>query len=103
MSLMPVMLLLSWMSAMPVNDQATGPVPRLVPGTWLSEHLNDPDLVLLHVGNARDYAAHIPGARLLTLADVSVSDASETGLSLQMLPAEQLRQKLESLGISSTS
>jgi thiosulfate/3-mercaptopyruvate sulfurtransferase len=59
--------------------------------------------VLLHVGNARDYAAHIPGARLLTLADVSISDTSETGLTLQMLPAEQLRQKLESFGISATS
>ena len=78
-------------------------VPRLVSAAWLAEHLTDPDLVLLHVGNARDYATHIPGARLLTLADVSVSDTSETGLTLQMLPAEQLRQKLESFGISPTS
>jgi thiosulfate/3-mercaptopyruvate sulfurtransferase len=74
-----------------------------VPGTWLAEHLNDPDLVLLHVGNARDDAAHIPGARLLTLAEVAVTDTSETGLTLQMLPVEQLRQKLESFGISATS
>jgi len=69
----------------------------------LAEHLNDPDLVLLHVGNARDYATHIPGARLLTLMDVAVTDTSETGLTLQMLPAEQLQQKLESFGISANS
>lgn len=103
MSLIPAMLLLSWMSVMPVTDQAASPAPRLVSSTWLADHLNDPDLVLLHVGNARDYAAHVPGARLLMLVDVSVSDSSETGLSLQMLPAEQLRQKLESFGISEHS
>ena len=100
MPLMALMLFLSSMLAGPVAQQ---PAPRLVSGAWLAEHLNDPDLVLLHVGNARDYAAHIPGARLLTLADVSVTDTSETGLTLQMLPAEQLRQKLESFGISPTS
>jgi thiosulfate/3-mercaptopyruvate sulfurtransferase len=100
MSIIPVMLLMTWVSVMPSAEQA---VPRLVPAAWLAEHLNDPDLVLLHVGNARDYATHIPGARLLTLMDVAVTDTSETGLTLQMLPAEQLRQKLESFGISATS
>lgn len=103
MSLVPI-LLVSWLVVMPVVEQApTGVAPRLVPATWLAEHLTDPDLVLLHVGNARDYAAHIPGARLLALADVSVSDSSETGLNLQMLPAELLRQRLESVGISAAS
>jgi len=102
MSTLPLMVLISWMVVLPVAEQS-GPAPRLVPATWLAEHLSDPDLVLLHVGNARDYATHIPGARLLTLADVSVSDASATGLSLQMLPPEQLRQKLESFGISASS
>lgn len=101
MPLMSVMLLISSMLAMPVANQATA--PRLVTASWLADHLSDPDVVLLHVGNARDYATHIPGARLLTLADVSVSDTSGTGLTLQMLPAEQLRQKLESFGISETS
>lgn len=103
MPVINVMLLATLMSVMPVAEQAASPAPRLVTAAWLAEHLNDKDLVLLHVGSARDYAAHIPGARLLTLADVSVSDTSETGLSLQMLPPEQLRQKLESFGISANS
>lgn len=98
------MLFVSLMTVGPEAGQAPpAPTPRLVSAAWLAEHLNDADLVLLHVGNARDYATHIPGARLLTLADVSVSDQSETGLNLQMLPAEQLRQKLESFGISANS
>lgn len=102
MSLLPLMLV-TWLGgAMPATGQATS-APRLVSDAWVSEHLGDADLVLLHVGSARDYAAHIPGARLLTLADVSVSDASENGLSLQMLPIDQLTRKLESFGISNTS
>lgn len=100
MPLMAVMLFLSSLLAVPATQEAA---PRLVTAAWLADHLNDPDLVLLHVGNARDYATHIPGARLLMLADVSVSDPSATGLTLQMLPADQLRQKLESFGISNHS
>ena len=94
------MLLMSWVMAAPAAIEQAA-VPKLVPATWLSDHLNDPDLVLLHVGNARDYATHIPGARLMTLADVSVSDPN--GLTLQMIPADQLKQKLESFGISNNS
>jgi thiosulfate/3-mercaptopyruvate sulfurtransferase len=100
---MTQMLLLLFVTSMSVGSVPQQGVPRLIPATWLADHLNDPDLVLLHVGNARDYATHIPGARLMTLQDVSVSDASATGLNLQMLPAEALRQKLESFGISANS
>ncbi|HEV7556077.1 MAG TPA: rhodanese-like domain-containing protein, partial [Kofleriaceae bacterium] len=36
----------------------------LVPPAWLSAHLHDPDLVLLHVGDADEFKReHIPGAR----------------------------------------
>lgn len=87
----------------PATGQPTAAAPRLVSAAWLADHLNDQDLVLLHVGNARDYASHIPGARLLTLADISVTEGGETGLTLQMLPADQLHQKLASFGISDTS
>ena len=77
--------------------------PRLVTAAWLGDHLNDADLVLLHVGGARDYATHIPGARLVTLGDVAAMDTSDTGPNLQMLPADQLKVKLEGLGISDAS
>jgi thiosulfate/3-mercaptopyruvate sulfurtransferase len=72
---------------------------------WLASHLNDPNLVLLHVGDKDEYAAkHIPGARLVSLSDIAVSDRSATGLILEMPPtAEDLRGRLASLGISNDS
>lgn len=76
----------------------------VVTAEWLSQHLADPDLVLLHVGDKDGYAAkHIAGARHTTLPDVSVSEQSDCGLVLEMPPAEELRRKLEALGISDGS
>lgn len=74
---------------------------------WLAEHLRDPDLVVLHVGDPKSYpAAHIPGARLVTLRDVSVSThdmQKDTGLMLELPSADSLRKQLEALGISDKS
>jgi thiosulfate/3-mercaptopyruvate sulfurtransferase len=70
---------------------------------WLAEHLNDPNLVLLHVGERSEYdARHIPGARHVSPKDIAQPPA-EGGLSLEMLPAEPLRARLQSLGISDDS
>src|SRR5687767_13970971 len=79
--------------------------PQLVvDAAWLAAHLKDPDLVLLHVGNKDDYVKqHIPGARLVSLADISLSDHSGKGLMLEMPPADDLRARLEALGISDRS
>lgn len=75
----------------------------LVTPAWLAAHLNDPDLVLLHVGEAEEYAAaHIPGARLVDMEDVSTGH-SDTGLMLQTLPPDVLRERLQALGISDGS
>ena len=42
---------------------------------WLAEHLQDRDLVLLHVGPRPEYdAGHIPGARYLNYQDLAVTD-----------------------------
>jgi thiosulfate/3-mercaptopyruvate sulfurtransferase len=83
------------------------PSPRdslLVSTAWLAEHLADPNLVLLHVGDKGEYdAAHLPGARFAAQRDVSVSSMEEGGLHLQMLPAEELRPRLAAWGISDDS
>ena len=73
--------------------------------SWLAAHLNDPNLVLLHVGDPDEYKAkHIPGARFVSLSDIAVSDRSATGLILEMPPtAEDLRGRLAKLGISDGS
>jgi thiosulfate/3-mercaptopyruvate sulfurtransferase len=81
---------------------AASPRESLVVSTsWLEKHLQDPDLVLLHVGDKAEYdAAHIPGARYVNLRDVS---DGASGLTLEMPPAEALREKLAALGISDHS
>lgn len=88
-------------------DQKPGASPRdslLVTPAWLRAHLGDRDLVLLHVGTEPDYKAkHIPGARRATMADLSVSDHSGKGLMLELPAAEELRARLEALGISDSS
>lgn len=76
----------------------------VVDAAWLASHIKDPGIVLLHVGDDGEYAAgHIPGARLATLDDVSVSEHSKTGLMLQMPANEDLRARLQKLGISDDS
>jgi len=76
----------------------------LVSTTWLGSHLNDANLVLLHVGDKTAYAAqHIKGARAVTMSDLSVSGEEAGGLNLQMLPVPVLHDRLAALGISNTS
>ena len=76
----------------------------LVSPAWLGQHLNDANLVMLHVGDPAQYEAqHVPGARLVRLSDVSVSDRTGAGLMLEMPAADDLRQRLERLGISDDS
>jgi thiosulfate/3-mercaptopyruvate sulfurtransferase len=76
----------------------------VVDANWLKAHIADPDLVLLHVGDKAEYeAAHIAGARFVSLSDISISDHSGKGLMLEMPAAEDLRHRLEGLGISDKS
>jgi thiosulfate/3-mercaptopyruvate sulfurtransferase len=73
----------------------------LVTVPWLAAHLADPDLVLLHVGDKGGYATrHIAGARFISLSEISTSDRCGKGLTLEMPAADDLRQRLEALGIS---
>ena len=51
----------------------------IVSAKWLSEHLNDPKVVILHVGEKRsEYdKGHIPGARFLALEDFIEGEDAE--------------------------
>jgi thiosulfate/3-mercaptopyruvate sulfurtransferase len=75
--------------------------PLLVDTVWLSDHLNDRDLVLLHVGSKQEYdTEHIRGSRLISDGDVTRTNNAD----MYDLPEpEQLRRKFASLGISDTS
>ena len=100
--------LLAVLAALLITPALLAKSPRqsmVVNTAWLAAHLKDPNLVLLHVGDPDEYKAkHIPGARLVSLSDIAVSDRSATGLILEMPPtAEDLRGRLARLGISDDS
>jgi thiosulfate/3-mercaptopyruvate sulfurtransferase len=71
----------------------------IVSAKWLSEHLNDPKVIILHVDEKRaEYdKGHIPGARFLALEDFIVGEDAE-------LPAtEKLKDSFEKLGVNDDS
>jgi thiosulfate/3-mercaptopyruvate sulfurtransferase len=77
----------------------------VVTSDWLATQLKNPKLVLFHIGEKSEYdAGHVPGARFLQLQDISSPMTRDTtALALEMLPADQLRERLEQLGISDDS
>lgn len=103
--LLAATLSLAVLSTLPSQRATTAKMPRdalIVSPTWLAQHLNDANLVLLHVGEQAHYLKeHIPHARYVSLADVSI--ASADGLHLEMPPATELRSRLEKLGVSQHS
>lgn len=98
-----VVVMVSGAGRMAKSQSAPGLV---VTTAWVAEHLQDPDLVILHVSQPAAYAtAHIPGARLAAPASFSVTGqrADGTPLNLQIPDADTLRKGLEGLSISDTS
>ncbi|MCX6143550.1 MAG: sulfurtransferase [Ignavibacteriales bacterium] len=74
----------------------------LVSTAWLHERLNDPSLVIVHVGtNRREYRdGHIPGARFLWTQELAYSDPD---LTLELPSKAQADSVLKKLGISEQS
>lgn len=77
----------------------------LVPSTWLAQHLKDPSLVLLHVGEKAEYEkTHIAGARFVSLDEIAESDRSDMHKNMLEMPKpDSLRARLARLGISDNS
>jgi len=77
----------------------------LVSARWLHEHLNDPKLVLLHVGEKAEYdSTHVAGARFINMSDVAAPrDTAPKARVLEMLPDSALRAQLAKFGISDDS
>lgn len=81
---------------------AMGQQGPLVSTTWLAGQVDRPDLVVLHVGTEKDYAeGHIPGARLLRVSDIGVTDAQ--GLRVQLPGVDVLQRAFSAVGVSDTS
>jgi thiosulfate/3-mercaptopyruvate sulfurtransferase len=78
--------------------------PMAVSVDWLDQNLNNPKLVLLHIGAKEEYdAGHIPGASFISLQDISAPDEKESDLSLQLPAPDKLKTVLEKYGISNDS
>jgi thiosulfate/3-mercaptopyruvate sulfurtransferase len=65
---------------------------------WLADHLNDPNVVVLHIADSyADYKrGHIPGARYLPMKKISY-DAGD--LNVELPPVEELQKTFSELGI----
>lgn len=72
----------------------------IVSPSWLAARLNDPALVVIHIGHG-DYAdGHVPGARELDYGQLLTSRA---GVGSELPDANALRARFEALGISDNS
>ncbi|HVQ42736.1 MAG TPA: rhodanese-like domain-containing protein [Vicinamibacterales bacterium] len=104
------LFLLTAIAGASASIPAAGPRDELiVTTTWLRDHLKDPNLVLLHVGDPAEYKAkHLPGAQFVELMDISAPmdhspNADPKVLSLELPDPAALRDRLTKLGISNTS
>jgi thiosulfate/3-mercaptopyruvate sulfurtransferase len=78
----------------------------LVDVDWLAQHLNDRDLVVLHVGSREEYAReHIPGAHLISEEELSRphNHSNMKDMMLELPDVATLRAKVAQFGISDTS
>jgi thiosulfate/3-mercaptopyruvate sulfurtransferase len=90
-----VILSLSFVAS-PLSAERT--IPFFVSTQWLSDHLNDKDLVVLQVGFSRnEYKyAHLPTARFVWFNSLAVSNPN---LNTEMPSAEEGKKVLEELGV----
>jgi thiosulfate/3-mercaptopyruvate sulfurtransferase len=77
----------------------------VVTTAWVAQHLKDPDLVLLHVGDPAEYPAkHIAGARLVNFSGPGWAAPRTPGaLALELPSPEEFRATLAALGVSDNS
>jgi thiosulfate/3-mercaptopyruvate sulfurtransferase len=74
----------------------------LVSTQWLSQHLKDPNIVILHlVDNALDYKrGHIPGAHVLLMKDIATDSATMSSpVSTELTSVEQLQKAFAEAGV----
>lgn len=74
----------------------------IVSTDWLAKHLNDDSLVLLQVGEKKEYdETHIPGAQFIQLQDISTPRGQ--GLILELPSVAQLKAAFEKRGVTDKS
>lgn len=74
----------------------------LVSTEWLAKYLNDPKVIVLHIGRDRAIydAGHVPGARFVAFADLVVT---RDGIAAELAPVEKLQQAFARAGVGNDS
>lgn len=74
----------------------------IVTASWLSKHINDKNLVLIEIGDKKDYDKnHIPGAVFMQTSEISTPRGE--ALILQVPSMEKLIDSFEKAGVSNNS
>jgi len=97
------MLVIAVLLVAGISNAASQPASTMLTQTnWLAAHLNDPELIILHVGASKaSYdAGHIPGARFMPLSDVAIT---RNGIPNQLPAIEALKTSFEQAGVGSKS
>jgi thiosulfate/3-mercaptopyruvate sulfurtransferase len=98
--------ILATLASRPLASQAANtPTLRpemLVTTIWLTEHLGDPDLVVICVNSTPEFYSkgHIPGARQIKLGESAVI---RDGIPNELPPVEDLRKVFAQAGVSNKS
>jgi thiosulfate/3-mercaptopyruvate sulfurtransferase len=75
----------------------------LVSGSWVASHLHDPDLVILSIGDQKEFDEnHIPGALYLDYMSTHTM-GGEHALTLELSPMPELVENFSKLGVSNNS
>lgn len=97
-----VAALICFESSFAREAQAKVRTSMIVSTEWLAQHLNDKSLVLLHVGDKKEYdTAHIPGAQFIQTSDISTPRGQ--GLLLELPSVEQLKATFGKFGVTDSS
>ena len=76
--------------------------PMLVSTEWLAENLNDPEIIILHIGIKDEFnKMHIPGSRLFPIMDIF--QQTPEGLHHEIPSIEKLNYVLRSIGVNNDS
>ena len=64
----------------PIEQRGYAHPEALVSTDWVEQHLKDPNLTVLFIGDDNEYKkTHIPGAQNVQMEDFAIEDNSPTG------------------------
>ena len=98
---MPAAFLLAFILTDCSGEKESGKPGVLVSTGWLQDHLNDPNVVILHSGSAELFDSHhIPGARLIIPGNFTINNAQRSN---EIPHTDSIVNLLQSAGVNKDS